>query len=253
MKKIVVIGGGTGTFTVLRGLKEYPYDISAVVSMFDSGGSAGILRDEHGILPPGDIRKCLVALSHGEQEKTLRELFNYRFKSGDSLKGHTFGNILLTALTELHKSEDKAIKIAGKLLNIQGKVLPVSLEQSHLCVELEDGSIIEGEVNIDIPKHDGNLRIKKAFLKPEVRGTSEAIDAILDADMVVIGPGDLYTSIIPKKRAMRKKFLYLIYLQNGEKHIISKRLILQRNYFHILTYQSLIILFTTIVFCQKTV
>ena len=197
MKNIVVIGGGTGTFTVLRGLKKYNHNISAVVSMVDSGGSSGVLRDEHGILPPGDIRKCLVALSEGEQEKTLRELFNYRFRNGGSLKGHTFGNILLTALTEIHKGEDKAIKMAGKLLNIQGKVIPVSLEQAHLCVELEDGSVIEGETNIDVPKHDGDLRILKAYLKPDIHGNNEAIEAILEADLIVIGPGDLYTSIIP--------------------------------------------------------
>jgi uncharacterized cofD-like protein len=197
MKKVVVIGGGTGSFTVLRGLKERPYDISAIVSMFDSGGSSGVLRDEHGVLPPGDVRRCLVALSEGEQERTLRELFNYRFKKGGSLKGHTFGNILITALTEILGDEGKAINKAGDLLNIKGKVLPVSLEQAHLCAELEDGSVVRGETNIDIPKHDGNLKIAKVYLDPEVVANKEAVETILEADLIVIGPGDLYTSIIP--------------------------------------------------------
>lgn len=229
MKKIVVIGGGTGTFTVLRGLKEYPYDITAVVSMFDSGGSSGVLRDEHGVLPPGDVRRCLVALSESEQEDTLRHLFNYRFKNGGSLKGHTFGNILLTALTEIHKGEDKAIERAGKLLNIKGRVLPVSLDKAHLCVELEDGTVIEGETNIDVPKHDGNLRIVRAFLEPKAKATETAIKAILEADVIVIGPGDLYTSIIPNilsgglDRAIQDSNAHKIYVLNlftkwGETH-----------------------------------
>lgn len=229
MKKIVVIGGGTGTFTVLRGLKEHPHDVTAVVSMFDSGGSSGVLRDEHGILPPGDVRRCLVALSEGEQEKTLRELFNYRFRNGASLKGHTFGNILITALTEILGGEGEAIERAGTLLNIRGKVLPVSLEQAHLCAELENGMVIEGETNIDIPKHDGNLRIVKIFLKPNVKGNSKAIEAILAADAIVIGPGDLYTSIIPNilsggiDRAIKEGNAHKIFVLNlftkwGETH-----------------------------------
>jgi len=220
VKKVVVIGGGTGTFTVLRGLKNYPHDISVVVTMFDSGGSSGVLRDEHGILPPGDVRKCLVALSSGKQEEILRELFTHRFSKGSSLKGHTFGNIFLTALTEILGKEDRAINEAGSILNIKGNVLPVSLKKAHLCAELEDGSVIEGESNIDVPKHDGNLQIVNIFLKPKAKAHKEAIKAIEEADVVVIGPGDLYTSIIPNllaggiSKALKKSKAKVVYILN---------------------------------------
>lgn len=196
-KKIVTIGGGTGSFALLRGLKEYPYDITAIVTMFDSGGSSGLLRDEHGVLPPGDVRRCLIALSDGEQEETLRKLFNFRFKNGGSLKGHSFGNILLTALKDILGSDEKAIKEASALLKIRGAVLPVSLTQAHICAELENGETIEGESQIDIPKHNGNLRIKKVFLKPPAPSHTAVFDALTDADAIIFGPGDLYTSVIP--------------------------------------------------------
>lgn len=229
MKKVVVIGGGTGTFTVLRGLKNYEHDITAIVSMFDSGGSSGVLRDEHGVLPPGDVRRCLVALSDGEQEKMLRKLFNYRFENGNTLKGHSFGNILLTALTDILDGEDKAINAAGALLNIKGKVLPVSLEKAHLCVELENGTIVEGETNIDIPKHDGNLKITKSYLNPNVKVHKKAVEAIEDADAIVFGPGDLYTSLVPnflvdgvpeavKRSEAKKLFVLNLFTKWGETH-----------------------------------
>ncbi len=196
-KKIVTIGGGTGSFVLLQGLREHPYDITAVVTMFDSGGSSGVLRDEHGVLPPGDVRRCLVALSSGEKEETLRQLFNYRFENGYSLRGHSFGNILLTALRDVLGNEETAIREAGKLLNIKGTVLPVTLEEAHLCVELEDTTIIEGETHIDIPRHDGSMRIKRAYLQPKVHAYGEVEKAIEETDIIIIGPGDLFTSIIP--------------------------------------------------------
>lgn len=197
-KKVVVIGGGTGSFVVLRGLKKYPFTITAVVTMFDSGGSSGILRDEFGVLPPGDARRCLVALSEGEKEETLRGLFNFRFNNpGSTLHGHNFGNLFLTALSHITSGDAEAISEAGKLLNIKGTVLPVSLYKSQLCAELEDGSIIEGETNIDIPKHDGSKRIAEVFLKPEAYVYEKTQEAIAKADIIVIGPGDVYTSIIP--------------------------------------------------------
>lgn len=198
MKKFVVIGGGTGCPTVLRGLKKYDdIELTAVVSMFDSGGSTGVLRDEFGILPPGDVRRCLVALAEDNDENIVRELFNYRFGTDCSLKGHSFGNLFLTALTKITGSEVEAIKKAAKVLNINGKVLPVSVDHAHLCAELENGQIVVGETNIDVPKHDGTMRIARVFLKPEATIYSETKRAIEEADVIVIGPGDLYTSIIP--------------------------------------------------------
>ncbi|MDP2705388.1 MAG: gluconeogenesis factor YvcK family protein [Patescibacteria group bacterium] len=229
-KKVVVIGGGTGSFVMLRGLKEYPFDITAVVTMFDSGGSSGILRDEFGVLPPGDARRCLVALSGGEREETLRSLFNFRFNNpGSTLHGHNFGNLFLTALAHIKSDDAEAIAEAGKLLNIKGTVLPVSVHKSQLCAELEDGSIIEGETNIDIPKHDGSKRIEKVFLKPEAHVYEKTREAITQADMIIIGPGDLYTSIIPNLlvkgvseaiRESRAKKVYILNLMTkwGETH-----------------------------------
>lgn len=197
MKRIVVVGGGTGTFTVLRGLKQYPLELTAVVSTFDSGGSTGILRDEFGMLPSGDMRRCLVALAPDSEDTTLRDLFNYRYETKGTLKDHSFGNLFLLALTAVTGSEVSAIKRAAELLKCKGRVLPVSTDHTKLCAELANGQVIEGETNIDIPKHDGNIHIKRVYLKPRSFIFSEAYEAIKAADLVVIGPGDLYSSIIP--------------------------------------------------------
>ncbi len=198
MKKVVRIGGGSGGFNLLRGLKEFPLDITAVFTMFDSGGSTGVLRDEFGILPPGDVRRGLVALSDGSQASVLRDLFNYRFNHEKSaLHDHSFGNLFLAALSSIYGGEMEGIRKASELLNLKGKVLPVSLDNSHVHAILEDGTEIVGETNIDIPKHDGALRIKKAFLKPSARIYEETDVAIREADVIVIGPGDLYSSIVP--------------------------------------------------------
>lgn len=197
MKKIVVVGGGTGTFTVLRGLKQYPLEITAVVSTFDSGGSTGVLRDEFGMLPSGDMRRCLVALAPDSEDTTLRDLFNYRYATGGSLSGHSFGNLFLQALTSVTGNEVSAIKRATQLLNCRGKVLPVSTDHANVCATLENGQVIKGETNIDVPKHSGDIRIKNVYLEPRSFIFSEAYDALKEADLIVIGPGDLYTSIIP--------------------------------------------------------
>lgn len=196
MKKIVVIGGGTGVFTVLTGLKEYPYHLSAIVSMADDGGSTGVLREEFGTLPAGDIRRALIALSDSN-EKVLSELFNFRFGEETSLKGHSLGNLLITALEKITGSFSKAVDEAVRILNINGDVIPVTLSNTRLFAELEDGSIVEGESNIDIPKHNGNIRIKKIFLKPVVAANPKALEAIKNADAVILGPGDLFTSVLP--------------------------------------------------------
>jgi len=218
--KIVVIGGGTGVFTVLTGLKKYFEDLTAIVTMADDGGSTGVLREDFGILPPGDIRRALVALSETDN-KTLSELFNYRFREGKGLSGHSFGNLMITALERVTGSFEKAIAEASKILSVQGRVIPVALQSTKLCAELENGQIIKGETNIDIPQHDGRLRIKKIWLDPPVSVNPAAEKAILRADIVIIGPGDLYTSLLPNilARGMRgvlsrtkAKIVYLVNL-----------------------------------------
>lgn len=198
-KSIVVIGGGTGSYTVLRGLKNYTNDLTAIVSMFDSGGSSGKLRDEFGYLPPGDLRRCILALAPEDGTNDfLRKLFDYRFEKGNGLTDHSLGNLILTAATEINGDNLlKAIEDVSKLFRLKGKVLPVSLDNCILCAELENGTVIKGETHIDVPKHDPSLRIKRIFTEPDAYALVNCTDAIKSADIVVIGPGDLYTSIIP--------------------------------------------------------
>ncbi len=200
MKKprIVCLGGGTGTYTVLRGLRHRDVELTAVVSMADSGGSSGRLRDEFGVLPPGDVRRCLLALAaDDETNKTLRQLFEYRFDKGYGLNGHSFGNLLLTALTEICGRTDQAIIEASRILRIRGQVLPVTLADTHLWAELEDGTLIQGETNIDIRKVKPEIRLRRVFLEPEAEVYAPVATALAQADLIVIGPGDLYTSVIP--------------------------------------------------------
>lgn len=199
MKKLprfVTIGGGTGSYTSLRGLKKHPINLTAIVNMVDDGGSSGRLRDELGVLPPGDVRQCLVALS--ESSKLLRDLFNYRFEEG-GLRGHSFGNIFLSTLEKQTGSMKKAISEVGKILNIKGKVVPVTFDkEAKLCVDLADGTTIEGETHIDeVEEKQTRAEIIKAYLKPEAVLNEDAKKAIVEADYIVIGPGDLYTSIMP--------------------------------------------------------
>jgi len=194
-KKIVVIGGGTGTFSALRGLKKYPVDLTAIVTMMDSGGSSGRLRDELGVLPPGDIRQCLVALS--SSSTLMRNLFNYRFPKG-GLAGHTFGNIFLSAFEKTTGDFKKALVETGKILRINGKVVPVTFDKTNLCVKLADGTTMVGEKHIDTSEGQRKRpKIIKAFLKPRAEANEDALNEIGQADFILIGPGDLYTSIIP--------------------------------------------------------
>lgn len=217
--RIAVIGGGTGVFVVLAGLRNYFKNLAAIVTMADDGGSTGVLREDFGILPPGDIRRALIALSKTDN-KILSKLFNYRFKEGKGLSGHSFGNLMLTALERLTGNFENAIAEASRILSIEGKVIPVTLSQTKLFAELQNGQIIKGESNIDVPKHDGRLRIKRVWLNPAATINPRARKTLLAAELIIIGPGDLYTSIIPNllvsgmKQTLRKTKARIIYLVN---------------------------------------
>jgi len=189
--KIVVVGGGTGLSTILRGLKNITNNLTAIVTVGDDGGSSGKLRKEMGVLPPGDIRNCIAALA--DEEDLVTQLFQYRFGEG-GLDGHSFGNLFLTALCSITGDMFRAIKESSKVLAIRGKVLPSTLDDMTLIAEMEDGRIIEGES--DIPKANG--KIKRLFSKPEnPKALEDAIKAIEQADLIILGPGSLYTSVIP--------------------------------------------------------
>lgn len=190
MKSIVTIGGGTGQFTLLSGLKKYPVKLTAVVSMADDGGSTGLLRDELGVLPPGDIRQCLVALS--ESEMIMRELFNYRFEQG-GLKGHNFGNIFLSALEKITGSFEEAVRVSGMVLATRGEVIPVTTRSiSLICDRGGEKHCGEHVINGAHVKDPASLR-----LEPEAYANPKAVVALESADLIVIGPGNLYCSIIP--------------------------------------------------------
>lgn len=194
---IVVIGGGTGTFTVLNGLKEYPVHLSAIISMMDSGGSNRILRDEFGILPTSDIRQCIVALSTSEANETLRSLFTYRYSQGTGITGMTFGNLFMAALTDIYGSQKQAIEETCKLLNVKGDIIPVTYDQSHLVARYENGVQVLGEHYIDEPSmENGQHAISELSLIPEPKVNEDAVNTILNADLIVLGPGDLFTSTI---------------------------------------------------------
>jgi uncharacterized cofD-like protein len=193
MKKIVVIGGGTGNFAVLRGLKNYEVDLSAIVSMADDGGSTGILRDELGVLPPGDVRQCLVALSNSSH--MMRSLMNYRFENG-GLEGHSFGNLLLSALEKVTGSFEKAVEEMGKILYIQGKVIPVTTHQVRLKMLLNNRRLLEGEKEVYLSQ-EIDQGYKSIYLEPFPKANPHAIDEIMNSDMIVVGPGGLHTSLIP--------------------------------------------------------
>ncbi len=220
--KITAIGGGTGLSTLLRGLKVYDFDITAVVTVSDDGGSSGKLRKELGVLPPGDIRKCLVALS--EEENLITKLFQYRFPKKGGLSNHSFGNLFLTALTEVSGGFDKAILNASDVLAIKGKVLPVSPDNVKLKATLIDGKKVAGETKISKSKY----AIDSVEIEPKnAKVSGEVIKSVLEADCVIFGPGSLYTSVIVnllfdgvvdalKKSKALKIYISNIMTQDGE-------------------------------------
>lgn len=222
---LVVIGGGTGSFSVLSGLRDHAVDLCSIVTMMDSGGHSGVLRDAYGILPPGDLRRCLIALS--DESQILRDLFSFRFED-PPLAGQNLGNLFLLALTQSTGSERRAIESISKILKIKGRVVPVTWDHSHLNAELDNGEVIEGEGNIDVrgdaspalPAHDMAHAIRRVFLSPAATANPDALKEIARADVIVLAPGDLFTSTIPNllvdgiAEAIQESRAPLIYVLN---------------------------------------
>jgi uncharacterized cofD-like protein len=192
--RVVTIGGGTGHYALLTGLRDIFDDITSIVSMMDSGGSSGRLRDEYGILPPGDFTRCLVALS--DHPETMRDLFGHRFQGG-SLDGHTLRNLLFTALEQMTGSTAETVARLHEVFRVRGRVLPVTTETCDLVMNLEDGRTIRGEATIDTMGPLLDAPVLNVFLDPLPRAYDEALDAIATADAIILGPGDLYTSVVP--------------------------------------------------------
>ena len=192
---IVVIGGGTGASTLLKGLKRYTENITAIITVGDDGGGSGVLREDLGMLPPGDIRACLLALAN--TEPTMEKLFQYRFDNG-SLKGQSFGNLFLAAMNGIYGNFEKAIKETSNVLAITGKVYPMTLENVKLIARLDNGELVEGESMIPKVAADRNAKINRIFMEPKKSNPiEEGVLAIKNADLIVLGPGSLYTSVIP--------------------------------------------------------
>lgn len=215
--KIAVIGGGTGSFTLLSALKEYSHSIAALVNMADDGGSTGVLRDELGTLPPGDVRQCLVALSDSPK---VRDLFNYRFEEG-TFQGHAFGNLLLSALEKMNGNFSEAVETASEILRVNGVVLPATLDDVRLKMEWPQSSLIlNGERIIDAKHFEQDPRRATLSLVPNATVNPTAITAIEQADLVVIAPGDLYTSLGPLLvidgigEALQKTAATVVYVSN---------------------------------------
>jgi len=193
--KVVVVGGGTGLSVLLRGLKKFTPEITAIVTVADDGGGSGILREDLGMLPPGDIRSCLLALAN--VEPTMEKLFQFRFKEG-RYKGQSFGNLFIAAMNEIYGSFELAIKEASNVLAVTGKVLPMTLENVTLYAQLKNGHVVKGESKIPLKNKELGSRIERIYMEPKVSyPLDEAIDAIEEADAIVLGPGSLYTSIMP--------------------------------------------------------
>ncbi len=221
MKRVVVIGGGTGSFTVLRGLKKYEQNltISAIVTMADDGGSNKVLRDEFGLLPTSGIRQCMVALA--PDEGLMRELFNYRYHQGTGIAGMTFGNLFMAAVADIVGSQKKAIEETCKILGVKGTILPVSYENTSLLAKYEDGTEILGEHYIDISSpRVRKQRIASLRTIPQAEASVEVLSEIKQADLIVLGPGDLYTNTVANLvvggvgRAIEKSHAKVVFVMN---------------------------------------
>lgn len=218
---ITVVGGGTGTSVILSALKKnQQIKLTAIVVVSDNGGSTKRLRDEFGFLPVGDLRQCLAALADGSNQELVREILLYRFKKGDGLTGHNLGNLILTALEDLHASPGKAIEVATQIFRIRGTVLPVTEQVTQLKITYADGTIMEGEEHLDDPALGGKT-IQQLSLSPKATLYSKAEQALSTAETIILGPGDLYGSLLPNTlatgftEALKKspaKFVYIVNL-----------------------------------------
>ncbi len=228
--RVVTIGGGTGLSSLLRGIKLYVperiQDLTAIVTVADNGGSSGRIRRELNIPPPGDVRNCIVALA--EDEAILSKAFQYRFEEGEGLKGHSFGNLFLTVLTKITGSFIEAIEITSNILKIKGRIIPSTAELVNLVAEFSDGKIIEGETEITEYGKTLKAKIKRIWLEPkDIKAPPEAIEKILEADFIILGPGSLFTSIVPNllvkdiasailKSKAKKVYIVNVMTQYGE-------------------------------------
>ncbi len=219
MKKIVTIGGGTGQYTLLRGLKKYDIELGAIVNVIDDGGSSGKLRAEFGILPPGDLRNCLLALTDDSKTADLKDIFEYRFSNeSKNLSNHSLGNLILTALNKKYGNMGDAVKAVSRILNLKAKVLPVSLNNSILYAKTKQGQILKGESEVNHSKQARD--IEKLWLEPNAFIYNESANLIRKADLIIISPGETYGSIIPNflvngfKEALNESNAKIVYICN---------------------------------------
>lgn len=224
MKKVVVIGGGTGSSVVLSALKNIPdMDLTALPVVTDSGGSTGRLRDEFGFLPVGDLRQCLMALADDRTQQDIKKLLLYRFDKGSGLQGHNLGNLILTALEDIEKKPGKAIEVASKIFRIKGKVLPITENSTNLVITYEDGKKLVGEHFLDDHEKGGKKIVKLELSRP-AKLYKKAEEAILEADIIIVGPGDIYGSLLPHtlvrgfKEVFKKSTAKFVYITNLMTH-----------------------------------